>query len=220
MKRLVVAGLALLVLALVAAELLLPGMAESRARRQLERVGAVGELEVSSFPAVKLVFGDVDEVRARLEEGNVSRGEVADLIAMTEGVDRLRVDAVPVTVSGLRFRSGRLVMEGGRVHAEGILDEKAIAEVLPAGARLRDVSSSDGTIRLDGSFSLFGLDVADAVTVAPRDGAIVATPEGLPLVELGAITLFSDGRVPVDALGAREAGRLLRLSADARLVER
>ncbi|MFZ0377875.1 MAG: hypothetical protein WAL38_08625, partial [Solirubrobacteraceae bacterium] len=59
-----VAGLVLLVL--VVAQLVLPGIAADRLRDQLARSGTVISVKVSAFPAIELLWGDADSVVVRL----------------------------------------------------------------------------------------------------------------------------------------------------------
>jgi len=45
----------------------------------------------------------------------------------------------------------------------------------------------------------------------------VLTPEGLPLAGLAQVTVFSDDRIRIERIGAREAGERLDLEAEGTL---
>ena len=62
---LAVAGLA------VASQLLLPGLAERRLRSELGEVGTVERVDVSAFPAVKVLAGRADRIVV-LESGRIA----------------------------------------------------------------------------------------------------------------------------------------------------
>lgn len=60
MKRAVVAAIVVVLALLVIAQLVLPGVAERRVREELEQLGTASDVQVSSFPAVKLLFGEIE----------------------------------------------------------------------------------------------------------------------------------------------------------------
>ena len=67
MRRIAVlatAGVVLLVLVL--AQLLLPGIAAQRLRDDLQKSGTVLEVKVSAFPAIKLLWHQADSVVVRM----------------------------------------------------------------------------------------------------------------------------------------------------------
>ncbi|MBA2793212.1 MAG: hypothetical protein H0U32_04340, partial [Thermoleophilaceae bacterium] len=66
MKKVALGGGGFLLLLVVVAQFVLPGIAERRVRDELRSVGAASNVEVSSFPAVKLLLGEIDSLAARL----------------------------------------------------------------------------------------------------------------------------------------------------------
>lgn len=218
MKRVAIVGVGVVVALLIVAQLVLPGIAERRVRDELEQLGAVSNVEVSSFPAVKLLFGEIDSLEAGLTGSQASDGEVADLLAKAENIDRLRIAADRVQVSGLGLTGARLSKDGERLEARATLSQADLVSFLPPGTEVRSISSEGGRLLLDGSFSAFGVQVSGPASVAPQGGAIVLSPEGIPLGGLAALTIFSDERVQVERLDATAEGDRLRLSAGGRLV--
>lgn len=206
-----------MVVLLVVAQLVLPRIAERRVEAELEAVGTASDVEVSSFPAVKLLFGEIDSLAASLGDSASSQGELADLIARAEDVDRLRVSAESIRISGLDLTDARLAKDGDQLTAEASLSRPDLVAFLPPGAEVDSIASQDGELLLEGSFAALGVELSGPARVAPQDGAIVLIPEGLPLAGLGQITVFSDDRVQIERLGGREMGERVLLDAEATL---
>ena len=76
MIALAVAGVVLLVL--VVAQLVLPGVAEQELRDQLSQSGTVLEVKVSAFPAVKLLWHHADSVVVRMARYRSGSGPLGD----------------------------------------------------------------------------------------------------------------------------------------------
>lgn len=64
MRRALLAAAGILVLGLVAAQLLLPGIAERKLRSDLQANGSNVHVEVEAFPAVKLLWKRADASRS------------------------------------------------------------------------------------------------------------------------------------------------------------
>lgn len=214
--RWAVAAAAVLIVLLVVAQLVLPGIAERRVRDELARIGTPSDVEVSSFPAVKLLLGQVDSLSARLESSEASADEVADLIASTEEIDRLRVSTDRIELSGLELRDAMLAKDDERLRAEASLTRQDLLALLPAGSELRSIGSEGGELLLDGSFSALGFQFSGVARASPSDGAIVLAPEGV--AGLARLTVFSDDRLRIEALDAQETGESVRLGIEGRVV--
>lgn len=211
-------GVVVAVLALVViAQLVLPGIAERRVRDELKTLGANSDVKVEAFPAVKLLFGQIDSVTAALGRSESSASEVADLLAMTDGIDELRISADAIKVSDLALGATTLTKDGDGLSARTSLRERDLRRFLPPGIRVRSISSRDGELALLGSFEAFGISLTGPARVSPEAGAIVLVPEGVPLAGLARVTIFSDPRVAVERLGAEQAQGRVELSAEGRL---
>ncbi|MBV8217081.1 MAG: hypothetical protein JO325_01345, partial [Solirubrobacterales bacterium] len=78
MRRLIALGLAGVVLvALIAAQLVLPGIAAQRLRDQLSRSGTVLSVSVSALPAIKLLWRHADRVVVRMGRYQSGTGGLA-----------------------------------------------------------------------------------------------------------------------------------------------
>jgi hypothetical protein len=199
------------------AQLVLPGLAEQRVRDELEGFAAVSEVKVDSTPAVKLLFGEVDSLTARLRDAESTQGAVADLIARTEKIDRLRIDADNAEITGVGLTDVSLVKDGSAMRAAATLSRAELESVLPAGAEVGSISSEGGALLVDGSFDVLGFRLSGPARVEPTGGAIVLRSEQGLLAGLAQLTLFQDDRVRVTALEGEDAGDRLRLGARGRV---
>src|SRR5213595_148133 len=106
MRRIIAAAvvLAVLVLLAVAAQLLLPGIAENRVRDRLAHDGRVESVHVSAFPAVKLLWGKADRVTVRMASVRMGTGRLGHLLASTGDAGRVDATARELDVLSLRLR--------------------------------------------------------------------------------------------------------------------
>jgi len=175
-------------------------------------------VEVESFPAVELLAGRIDAVRAELSSGRTSGGRIGDLVAEAEHIDALRVTASSLTVSGLPVRDARLEKDGTAIRVEGTVEPAALQAGLPAGAQLRGVATSGDGVTLDGSFTILGAELSGVARLEPRDGALVLAPQDVPFAALATVTVFADPRLRVRSVAAEPSGAALRMRAAAVLV--
>jgi len=210
---------AFVALGLVAGQLLLPRLAERRLREELEASGEVVRVRVSAFPALKLLFGRADRVLVRMGAVRVAgQGEVADLLDRTEAAGDLDVSAREVRVGPLLVRDLRLDKRGDRLFAEAALTEADVAAASPVAVALRPVASGDGSLVLEARTAFLGREIAVRARLSSQDGALVVAPEGA-LAALATITVFSDPRVRVGSVGARERPDGFTVTADATLSD-
>src|SRR2546423_13547039 len=115
MSRIIAAGVALaaLVLLAVVAQVVLPGLAENRVRDRLAHDGRVESVQVSAFPAVKLLWGKADRVTVRMASVRTGVGRLGSLIGRTADADRLDGSTRELDVLTLRLRDARLHKRGG-----------------------------------------------------------------------------------------------------------
>ena len=217
-RRVAIAAAAAVVALLVLAQLLLPRLVERRVREELSSVGTVTSVEVESFPAVELLAGEIDAVRAELASGETSGGRIGDLVAKTEHIDSLRVTARSLTVSGLPVSDARLEKEGTVIRVAGTVGRDELEAKLPSGLQLRGVETSGNGVALDGSFTILGAELSGVARLEPRDGALVVAPQDVPFAGLATVTVFADPRVRVSSVAAEPSGAALRMRAAAKLV--
>jgi hypothetical protein len=214
--RVAAAILGCLVVVLVAIQLFLPGIAERRLRDRLERSGTVEGVEISAFPAVKLLWDRADEVTVRMGELTASQGSLADLIARTTDAEDVDASAREQRILTLRLHESRLRKRGEEIELSSSVDEADLRAALPPGFDLRPVASGDGALVFQGSAQLFGQTFEGEAVVAVRDGKVVLTPN-VPFGALASLTLFDDPRVEVESIGARPSPGGFTLEAQVRV---
>lgn len=192
---------------LVATQLLLPRLAERALRAELAPTGEVRDVDVDAFPALTLLADRADAVRVRVGAVEAGPGRLGDLIASTERTRALDARAASLRLGPVDLRDLRLVKRGRR------LDGRA---ALPAQDGLRPVASEGGQLVFEATAGLLG-GLTVRARLAARDGALVVVPEGL-LGGLATLTVFSDPRIEVTGVGAREGAGGYGLTVSARLL--
>src|SRR5215471_13380710 len=95
---------AVVLLVLVVAQLLLPGIAAQELRDNLEQSGTVLEVKVSSFPAIKLLWHRADSVVVRMGR---YRAPVSRLAQTLDGAG----DATSLDASAQEFDIGPITLQ-------------------------------------------------------------------------------------------------------------
>jgi len=209
--------LALLVLAFLGSELVIPRAAEDRVREELARNGDVRKVRVKAFPAIKLLFGRADRVEIELTRMKAGSGRLAELLDRAERTGELSARVDLLEVGPLMVRDASLTMRDDLLRGEASLTREDITAAVPFGnVEVTPVVSPEGELVLETSAPVFGTRIAVRARVGARDGAIVAAADGL-LGGLGTITVFNDPRVRVDAVGARPNGDGFVVTAEGRL---
>lgn len=202
MRRLLLGAGVFVFALLLAAQVLLPDIAERRLRGDLEASGEVRRVEVSAFPALELLFGDADRVEIEMGEVRAGQGELADLLARTAGTEELDARAEVIRVAPFVARDARLTKRERRLRGQATVTDAELAAALPASVGLRPVESADGALILEGTAAVLGQEITARARLSARDGALVIAPEGL-LGGLVTLTVFSDPRVRVVGVGAK-----------------
>jgi len=220
MRRALLAAAALILLVLVAAQLLLPGLAEQRLRSDLESNGSDVRVAVEAFPAIKLLFKRADRVTVDVSDYN-SGGEqqgssLADLLARTKATNELDVHVRVLEDRLLRMQDVRLRKDGDTLIADVVLRTADVDAALPA--RLRVTGSDPEGITVAGETSVFGAELqAQARILVDDEGRIALRPEGIPLASLVTVPIFSDERIAVEAIGASPTADGFSVTARGRL---
>ncbi len=221
MRRVLLLTAGLIVVALVAAQLALPGLAERRLRSDLEPNGSRVRVDVEAFPAIKLLWQRADRVAVEVADytsGDAGEsGSLADLLARTKATNELDVHVDVLADRLLRMQDVRLRKDGDVLIAEVALRTADVDAALPA--RLRVTGSDAEGITVAGVTSVFGAEVrAEARVLADDEGRIVLRPEGVPLLgSLVTVPVFSDERIAAEAISARPTPDGFAVSARGRL---
>jgi hypothetical protein len=195
------AGGAVLVLALVLAQLLLPRLAAARIRSRLSRYGSVQSVQVSAWPAIKLLWGSVDSVRVRARELSLSTERTESLLWEAHATDELTLSAGSVRIGSLRLRSVELSKRGSQLQARALASASAVQQALPPGTRVELLGSGGGQVEVRVGGALFGIGASLEAVAMAQEGRLVVKPLGGLLGALQ-LTLFEDPHVYVEGIAA------------------
>jgi hypothetical protein len=217
-RRAIVALLLVVVAALVAAQLILPGVSEQRLRDRLGRNGRVTRVEVHSFPAIKLLWSRADRVVVRMSSASAGTGKVADLLASAGDTGELDARVAELKVTLLRLGDVRLRKRGDRLDGRATVTTADLSSSLPPGFTLRPVAAGGGALVFEGTATFLGRTLRARAVAAARDGKLLVAPD-VPFGGLVALTVFADPRVTVEDVGAQVAADGFTLTARGRLTK-
>jgi hypothetical protein len=217
MRRLAALGVVLVVLVvLVIAQLVLPGIAEQRIRDQLQGSGQVLSVHVSAFPAIELLWHQADTVEVRLGHYRSNPGHLSSLLDQAGDVGSLTVSANEVQTGLLTLQDAVLRKRGDQLTGTARVTEADVRSALPVLQSVTPVASRDGRLTVRGTATLFGVSAAVDATVGAQDGKLVVVPD-VPFGGLATVTVFSDPHVAVQSVGARSVPGGFVVHATARL---
>jgi hypothetical protein len=208
MRRAAIAG-GVLVALLVVAQLLLPRIAERKLRSDLQRHGGNVKVDVAAFPAIKLLWHKAD--RVTVDVGDYRPGpprsgsSLADDLAKTKDAGKLDVHIGVLNDRLLRMHDVTLRKRGDTLVGEVRLRRSDVNAALPPQLHLSGHATAGQGIAVAGVTSVFGRRVsAKARILVDSRGRIVLKPSGSLLASLVTVPLFSDDRIAVDAIDARQ----------------
>ena len=202
MRRLIALGVAgVVLLVLIVAQLVLPGVAARRLRDELSHSGTVLSVKVSAFPAIELLWGDADTVVVRLGRYRTGSSQIGSRLAGVGGVGTLDVSAQEVEWGVITLHDAVLRKRGGELVGSATIMESDLRSAVPFLDDVSPVASSGGQLVLRGTASLFGLSASLDAVLAARDGALVVAPD-IPFGGIATITLFDDPHVQVQSVSA------------------
>ena len=196
---------------LVAAQLLLPGIATRSLHDRLARHGEVLSVSISAFPAIELLWGQASSATVRLRSYR-SSGVLSNSLDQISGVDSLDLSVGTLTSGALTLHDVRLTKRGNRIDAGAQVRDRDLRSALPLMRSVTPVGSADGGVVLRGTVSVFGIDTTVDATVQAQNGEIVVAPN-VPFGALASVTVFSDPSFDVRAVHATRIPGGLSLSA-------
>lgn len=217
MRRLIALGIvALVLLVLVVAQLVLPGIAARHLRDQLARSGTVLSVKVSAFPAIKLLWHRADSVTVRLGHYRSGASNIGGTLAGAGNVGTLDASVRELESGAITLHDATLRKRGGEMTAAATVMESDLRSAVPFLNNVRPVASSGGELIMRGTASLLGLSATVDAVVAVRGGAIVVAPD-VPFGGIATITLFDNPHIRVQSVDAVDVPGGFKLSAQARV---
>jgi len=200
-SRLALFGVAGVVALLALAQVLLPRIAASVISARVGRYGKVQSVSVEAWPAVKLLWGSVDEVRVKAKSLAVEPAQAAKLLWEAHGVSSMDLSARQLRVGSLQLTDATLHKHGSSLSGVASATETAVREALPENFAVRLLRSEGGQVEVQASGALFGIGAAVNAVGMASEGKLIARPLGF-LVGGIRLTLFSDPHVYVEGVGA------------------
>lgn len=191
---------------LVASQIALPKIAASKISSRVGRYGVVQSVSVSAWPAVKLLWGEVDTVKVRARHLSLSTAQAAKLLWEAHGVGTMDLSAGSVKVGPLQVEDAVLHKRGSAMEATARTSEADVRAALPEGLEVKLLGSREGQVEVQAGGGLFGVDASVDALAGGSDGKLVAHPLGL-LLEGFQLTLFADPHVFVEGVGASVVSR-------------
>lgn len=191
----------LVVILLVVAQLVLPGIAEQDLRDRLSRSGTVEHVHVDAFPAIKLLWNHADKVVVRMRDYRSSTSHLGSLLSEAGGVGSVDASAGTLTAGLLTVHDAVLRKRGTQVSATAEVTEADLRSAVPVLQSVVPVASGGGQLTLRGTATVFGVTATVDATAQAQNGQLVVTPDVL-FGGLATITVFSNPAVDVQAVGA------------------
>jgi hypothetical protein len=188
-------------LLLVLAQLVLPGIAEQLLRDRLSKSGRVLEVHVDAFPAIELLWHQADKVVVRLGQYRSSPSHLSSLLDQASDVGSLDASATELDTGLLTLRDTTLTKRGAELTGSAQVTEADLRSAVPFLDGVQPIASSGGQLTLRGTATLLGVTASVDATVGAQDGKLVVQPN-LPFGGLATVTVFSNPHVQVQGVGA------------------
>ena len=208
--------MAVVLILLVVAQLVLPGIAEQQLRDRLNRSGRVESVHVSAFPAIELLWNDADRVSVRMRNYHSGTAHLGSLLSQAGSVDRVDASAATLTAGLLTVHDAVLRKRGDRVSATAAVTEADLRSAIPVLDSVVPVGSGNGELTVQGTVTLFGVTATVDATARAQNGQIVVTPD-VPLGGFATITVFSNPAVEVQGVAANPTPTGFTVSAVGRI---
>jgi hypothetical protein len=208
--------LLLVVLLLVVAQLVLPGIAAQRLRDRLARHGTVLDVQVDAFPAIELLWHHADHVVVRMATYSSSQTSLSSTLSQVSDVGSLDASASRLNTGLLIFRNASLHKRGAVLTGTATITEADLRSSLPVLDSVQPVASAGGELTVQGTATLLGVTATVDATVRPQNGALVVSPN-VPFGGLATITLFSNPAIAVQGVAATPSPGGFALTANARI---
>lgn len=205
MRRLILlATVGIVVVLLVVAQLVLPGIAAQRLRDRLARTGQVVHVEVHAFPAIELLWHHADRVVIRMASYRSRTGRLTSLLDQASDVGSLDASAGTFASGLLTLHDATLRKRGNDLSGSALVAESDLRTAVPFLDNVQPVASGDGQLVLRGTATLLGVSATVDADVAARNGDLLVAPD-VPFGGLATVTLFHDPHLAVQGVSAAPA---------------
>lgn len=188
-----------LILLLVVGQFVLPLIAEKVVRGQLEDHGEVDSVNISAFPALKLIFHKADDVDVHMTSLELGTGEdIGEQIEKSGDAGTVDVTVDEGMLGPLRLHDLEYHKDGDALSGEASVTSEDLQNALPFGLDAAPVAAGDGALVMEVSFG----PLSGRARLSAQDGVLQIAPDGL-LGGFAAVTIFDDPRVVVTGVGAR-----------------
>jgi hypothetical protein len=209
---LAVVGVVLLIL--VVAQIVLPGVAAQELRNNLEQSGTVLEVKVSSFPAIKLLWHRADTVVVRMGRYRAPVSRLGQTLGGAGDAASLDASAQELILGPITLRNATLRKRGSDLVGSATVTEADLRSAVFFLQNVEPIASENGSLTLRGKASVLGLTATVDATVAAQDGALVVAPN-VPFGGIATLTLFNDPHIKVHSVSATNVTGGFRVTADA-----
>jgi hypothetical protein len=217
MRRIaILAAAGLIVVLLVLAQLILPGIATQQLRDRLARNGTVLHVEVHAFPAIELLWHQADRVVIRMGEYHSNSPQLGSSLSQAGDVGSLDASADVVRAGLLTLHDATLRKRGDQLTGSARVTEADLRAAAPFLKSVVPVSSDNGQLTLRGTASLFGVTATVNAMVAARDGKLLVAPD-VPFGGFATLTLFSNPHIEVQTVSATPTANGFAVRATARV---
>jgi hypothetical protein len=214
-RRLIALGIAgLVLLVLVVAQLVLPGIAARHLRDQLARSGTVLSVKVNAFPAIKLLWHQADSVVIRLGRYRSGASHIGGTLSGASDVGTLDASVQQLESGAITLHDVTLEKRGSEMSAAATVMEADLRSAVPFLSNVTPVASSGGQLIMRGTASLLGLSATVDAVVAAHNGALVVAPD-VPFGGVATITLFDNPHIRIQSVSAVDVPGGFKLSAQA-----
>jgi hypothetical protein len=206
-------GLAVVVVLLLIAQLVLPGIAAQRLRDRLSKSGSVQDVQVSAFPAIELLWHQADRVVIRLRSYHSKPGPLSNLLNQASDVGSLDASAGELDTGLITLHNAALRKRGNALSGSATVTAADLRSALGGTIQgLQPVASGGGQLTLQGTV----LGVTADATLRAQNGALVVQPD-VPILNFFTLTVFSDPHIEIQGVGAANAPGGFSVSAYGRL---
>jgi len=131
MPRWAISLLGIAVAALVASQLLIPGIGEDRIGDRLTAGGGSAEVDLAAFPALRLLFSDGDRLEVRARDLELEVDEETEVLDRLDGFDSVDVSVADSSAGPFELESFALTRADGdpyRLVSSGRTSAQALAD--------------------------------------------------------------------------------------------